>query len=279
LRYTKTAQHQAQQIWEHDLETNLRPRRLLITLHFKRLSLLLLGSILCILSLALRAEANPQITAWKLSQLSSAWGACTVYISKDAVRIEALDRDFYLLSLAPKWEVVLISDKKKLRYENGANLEVSPIQRFGCNFGHISEYKNKPDFFMALPATLYFSNTKMRIDDPFNFNKFEKSQHKSYSTDVRYTVVQCKNIPKNAVAILTKFYDVPLGSQQVPVSMLHLEDNVKAFRLKTKAIAQVKVDASVFSAKTYPKAAKIEAIILPPTAEATDVMLKDAGFY
>lgn len=132
---------------------------------------------------------------------------------------------------------------------------------------------------MALPATLYFSNSKMRIDSLFNFNKFEKKQQKSYSTDVRYTVVQCKNIPQHAVAILTEFYDVPRGSQQVPVSLLHMQDNVRAFRLKTKAIAQVKVDASIFSAKTYPKAAKAEAIILPPTAEATDDMLKDAGFF
>ncbi len=261
------------------METNLGPMSLLITLTFKRLSLLFLGSILCIPFLALRAEANPQITAWKLSQLSYAWGACTVYISKDAVRIDAPDRDFYLLSLAPKWQVRLTSDKKKLQLVSGANLEVSPVQRFGCNFGHISEYKKKADVFMALPATLYFSNSKMRIDDPFNFNKFEKTQRKSYSTDVRYTVVECKNAPNSAVAILTKFYDVPRGSQQVPVSMLHIEDKVKAFRLKTKAIAQVKVDASVFSAKTYPKAAKVEAIILPPTAEATDDMLKDAGFY
>ncbi len=260
------------------METNLGPPSLLTSLNFKKLSLLF-GSIFCIVFFALRAEANPPVTAWKLSQISSAWGACTVYISKDAVRIDAQDRDFYLLSLAPEWEVVLVSDKKKLRYSSGANLQVSPVQRFGCNFGHIREYKKRADVFMALPASLYFSNSKMRIDDPFNFNKFEKTQQKSYSTDVRYTVVECKNAPNSAVAILTKFYDVPRGSQQVPVSLLHIEDNVKAFRLKTKAIAQVKVDASIFSAKTYPKAAKAEAIILPPTAEATDDMLKDVGFY
>ncbi len=261
------------------METNLSPTSLLINLNLKRLSLLLSGSIFCVLFLALRAEANPPVTAWKLSQISSAWGACTVYISKDAVRIDARDRDFYLLSLAPKWEVLLTSDKKKLQYATGANWETSAMQRFGCNFGNISEYKKKPDVFMALPATLYFSNSKMRIDDLFKFNKFEKKQQKSYSTDVRYTVVQCKNIPQQAVAILTKFYYVPRGSQQVPVSLLHMEDNERAFRLKTRAIAQVKVDASLFSAKTYPKAAKAEAIILPPTAEAADDMLKDAGFY
>ncbi len=257
----------------------MRRTSLLTNLSYKRLSLLLLACIFCALFLVQRTEANPQVLAWKLSQVSSAWGQCTVYISNDALRIDSLDRDFYLFSKAPKWEVQLISDRKKLRYASGTNWEGFPVQRFGCNFGNINEYKKRPVAFMALPATLYFSNSKKRIDDLFNFNKFEKAQQKSYSTDVRYTAVQCKNVSNNAIAILTKFYDVPRGCQQVPVSLLHLEDKEKAFRLKTKAIAQVKVDASVFSTKNYPKAEKAEAIILPPTAEATDDMLKDAGFY
>lgn len=245
----------------------------------KRLSLLLFSSVFLALLFAERADANPQVLAWKLSQLSSAWGPCTVYASNDALRIDSLDRDFYLFSKAPKWEVQLISDRKKLRYACGTNWEGFPVQRFGCNFGNITEYKKKPGVFMTLPATIYFSSSKKRIDDLFNFNKFEKIQQKSYSTDVSYTVVQCKNVSNNAVAILTKFYDLPRGCQQVPVSLLHLEDKERAFRLKTKAIAQVKVDTSIFSANNYPKAKKAEAIILPPTAEATDDMLKDAGFY
>ncbi|MBA4074289.1 MAG: hypothetical protein C0508_04545 [Cyanobacteria bacterium PR.023] len=262
-------------IWKNDLRAGVAP----IYLALKSNLRFICSSATCALLLAQAAQANPQVLAWKLSQVSSSWGNCNVYISNDAIRIDAQDRNFFVLSKSPKWNIQIVSDKKKLSYSSGTKWEGSSVQRLGCDFGQVKEYKQKQVVFMALPATLYASSSKKRIDNLLNFNKFEESQKKSYSSDIRYTVVQCKNAPKSAVAILEKFYDVPSGSQQVPVSLLHMEDSERAFRLKTKAIAQVKVDASVFSAKTYPKAAKAEAIILPPTAEATDDMLKDAGFF
>lgn len=245
----------------------------------KKLLHLFLASLISVLVLAQGAEAKSQIKALQLSQTSSAWGACTVFITDNAIRIDAQARGFYVLSKAPNWNIEIGNEKKKKIFKADTAWSGFSIHRLSCNLGRIKDYKAKKTTFMGLPATEYSSTEKIRSEDLLAFNRFEKTTKKTYISNTNYTVAQCKNVPTPAAFVLTQFYDMPRGSLEVPVRLISLNEGQKRFRLLTKEIKEVTVEPAIFANKNYLKAARAEELLLAAPADVTEEMLIDSGLY
>ncbi len=245
----------------------------------KKLLHLLLTSLIGAFVLTQGVEAKSQIKALQLSQTSAAWGACTAFITENAIRINAQTRGFYILSKAPSWNIEIVNETKKKIFKADTAWGGFSIHRLSCNLGRIKDYTSKKAIFMNLPATEYSSNKKIRSEDLLAFNRFDKVTKKTYTSNTHYTVAQCKNVPATAALVLTQFYDMPRGSLEVPVRLVSFNEGQKQFRLLTKGIKEVNVDPAIFSDKNYPKAARAEELLLAAPADVTEEMLIDSGLY
>ena len=243
-----------------------------------------LSQLVCVVAITIlfsvpAADANPGVSAWKLSQFAASWGRCNVYATSNAIKIDVPDRMFYLISKAPLWKFEIVNDNKKKSYACDNITSCFAIHRLGTGLGHIKDYKEEKITYRNHPGTLFTSPEKRRSDDLFKFNQYERVTKKSYTSDTNYTVIECKNVPAQAMLLLEQFYDMPRGSLDMPISLFTLRDGEKRYRLQTSDVRQITVDPAIFTAKKYPKAVRPEDLLLAPTAEATEEMLNDAGFY
>lgn len=211
---------------------------------------------------ALAAPANNSDDVWKMEQNNKLFGAVTALVAPDAVRYDMKRLQLTLVCAAPKWDVCLYSQARKLEWR--CDFEKFRTKGFG-SFLAARGVKSLPagakgetTVFGVKCATLRYEASKNKGVLPSLYGIYYGKKEKAVDHEYLDLVYLVERYPLQVNVCLCELADIPVVG--VPLTAYSDIDGKLIYVLKTKGVTKCAMDRGLFA---YPSGYKQSATADP----------------